>query len=650
MAATTTPGLTTLNTATAPAEVPEEKAPLAQVQTKGGRNSNLVGTIPMNADDTDALLARMQKFVDDREGPMASLARGLSLGMATARGPSALTAMQREQSLQDKQMMDYQQTMGEYRAAGEAAKRNAEDYAAKMGSAGGAGGTAKTGTYGGVPMDDLIKAQLNGQPAHDTPILEAWLKTKSTEKIKGENNPASLTRQPVVIMNPNTKQPEVRDVNMYEYWDLKSKNLIKQPSEYYESQGKPTAAPAATAPVTTAPAEVAPIAKAVYSTESSSGANAKPSIQGALGPMQITPDTWETNVKRGVIPADYDINNPEQNKDAGDRILAYYNTKFKGDTDKVLAAYHGGEGAINPDGSINLDRKDALGTTIRSYIDMNKAKMEPNQVSKDGVQLASNNQGFPDVANILAQRKIAEEEGTAAAKERGKSGEEKRTAFETDIAPTTIIEDKETNKRIQTLVKESPEITGVLAGEGYAKAVAGQLERGIGNISVNDLSTAILQTLPTTTNLTMARRNELATYLARMELKAAKLIKGQGQITEGEREILKHASSSTKDPAEAVYKKAKMLERIADLNDELSKIYGNGSKFQNFRDFNTDPRVIAIHQRYQKDLEGILNEKVDFSRAAPGANSKSGPKEGDVKPTPSGKTADFKNGLWVYKK
>ena len=307
-----------------------------------------------------------------------------------------------------------------------------------------------------------------------------------------------------------------------------------------------------------------------------------------------------------------------------------------------------GIGAINPDGSINLDRKDALGTSIRSYIEMNKAKMEPNQISKDGVQLASNNQGFPDVANIIAQRKIAEEEGTAAAKERGKSGEEKRTAFETDIAPTTIIEDKETNKRIQTLVKETPGITGVLSGQGYAKAIAGQLERGIGNISVNDLSTAILQTLPTTTNLTMAQRNELATYLARMELKAAKLIKGQGQITEGEREILKHASSSTKDPAEAVYKKAKMLERIADLNEELSKIYGNGSKFQNFRDFNTDPRVIAIHQRYQKDLEGILNEKVDFSKAAPGVATPAGPKEGETSKSKSGKSTIFKNGKWVY--
>jgi hypothetical protein len=282
---------------------------------------------------------------------------------------------------------------------------------------------------------------------------------------------------------------------------------------------------------------------------------------------------------------------------------------------------------------------------------MNKAKMQPNQISKEGVQVASSNQGFPDVAGILAQRKIAEEESTSAAKKRGESGEAMRTEFENDIRPVNIADEKATNQRVQKLVSETPGITGVLAGEGYAKAIAGQLERGIGNVSINDLSTAILQTLPTTTNLTMAQRNELGNYLARMELKAAKLIKGQGQITEGEREILQRASSSLKDPAESIYKKAKMLERIADMNAELGEIYGDGSKYPNFRTFamSKDPRVIDIHKRYTKDLTDILNEKVDFRKNAPGAAAPVGPKEGDEQPSKSGKPMIFRNGKWVYK-
>jgi hypothetical protein len=662
------------------------------------KSTGIAEKLALGPEDTKDLLAKMQSYIDEREGFMPSLARGLTLGMATAHGPSALAATQREQALQDKQIMEYRQTMAAYEAANKQAARDTAEYNAKISGGGGRGGAPMVGgapgagmTYGGISVPDSVQAQLTTNATANKAILDKWLHTRMVEGVKSENNPASLARQDVVIFNPLTKKPEVRAVNLYEYWDLKNKGLIKQPSEYYEANkpdtvptttnapaaapvAAPAVAPAAVAPsaattanvaktlspgeaIVSAPADVVPrLQQAVYSTESSSGAadTTKPGIQGAIGPMQVTSDTFDTAKRLKLIPADYDINNPVQNKDTGDRLLAYYQNKYQ-DPDKSLAAYFGGEGAINKDGTINLDRKDKLGTSIGQYIAMNKAKMglqnDLNQPAP-GVQVAGlGTSGFPDIATINAQKKITEEEGISAAKERGKSGEEKRTAFETDIQPTSIIEDKETNKRIQDLVSKNPVITGVLAGPGYAKAVAGQLERGIGNISVNDLSTSILQTLPETSFKTMAERNELATYLARMELKAAKLIKGQGQITEGEREILKNASSSIKDPAEAIYKKAKMLERIADLNDELSKIYGDGSKFQNFRTFNQDPRVIAIHQRYQKDLNNILKEEVNFARTSGAAkpSAPATPKEGDEMPSKTGKPMIFRNGKWVYK-
>jgi soluble lytic murein transglycosylase-like protein len=673
-----------------------QAAPLSSTDT----SSEAQGTIPyqpakstgiaekvaLDPTQTQDILANMQKYIDEREGFVPSLARGLTRGMATGYGPSSLAAVDREQALEDKQIMEYRQTMAAYKAAQAQAQRDAEEYAQKMKPGATAPGAATTTgggggmTYGGISVPESVQAQLTSNATANKAILDKWLQTRTTEFTKAEANPASLARQPVVVWNPIKKEPEVRDVNMYEYWDLKQKGLIKQPSEYYESN-KPAAAPSAAAPSTPATSTAAPttsgapaaapsapaaattttdiiprLQKAVYSTESSSGAadTTKPGIQGAVGPMQVTSGAFETAKRLKLIPSTYDINNPEQNKDTGFRLLAYYQNKYQ-DPDKALAAYFGGEGAINADGSINLDRKDALGTSIAQYIAMNKAKAgltSDLNAPKEGVQVAGlGTSGFPDVASIIAQKKIAEEEATSAAKERGKSGEEKRTAFETDIAPTTIIEDKETNKRIQDLVKNNPGITGVLAGPGYAKAVAGQLERGIGNISVNELSTAIAQTLPDASFKSLSERNELATYLARMELKAAKMIKGQGQITEGEREILKHASSSIKDPAEAIYKKAKMLERIADLNDELSKIYGDGSKFPNFRTFNTDPRVVAIHQRYQKDLNNILSEPVNFARPATGAapSAPAAPKEGDEKPSKSGKPMIFRNGQWVYK-
>jgi len=120
--------------------------------------------------------------------------------------------------------------------------------------------------------------------------------------------------------------------------------------------------------------------------------------------------------------------------------------------------------------------------------------------------------------------------------------------------------------------------------------------------------------------------------LARIELQAAKLIKGQGQITEGEREILARASSSIKDPSEAIYKKAKMLEAIARKNDELGKIYKASSddETKNFRKFlKEDPRIAALNKQYRTELTEILNEKVDFTkqRAAAGGKKPVYPKE-----------------------
>jgi hypothetical protein len=101
-------------------------------------------------------------------------------------------------------------------------------------------------------------------------------------------------------------------------------------------------------------------------------------------------------------------------------------------------------------------------------------------------------------------------------------------------------------------------------------------------------------------------------------LQAAKLIKGQGQITEGEREILARASSNISDPAESIYKKAKMLEAIARKNDEMGKLYRSADKSQtrNFTDFiDKDPTIQKLNAQYRTELTQILNEKVDFSKA-----------------------------------
>ena len=67
----------------------------ASDQTSGGipgydTKTGTVGKIALSADATKDILANMQKYLDEREGFMPSLARGLSKGVAAGYGPSAL--------------------------------------------------------------------------------------------------------------------------------------------------------------------------------------------------------------------------------------------------------------------------------------------------------------------------------------------------------------------------------------------------------------------------------------------------------------------------------------------------------------------------------------------------------------------------------
>lgn len=110
---------------------------------------------------------------------------------------------------------------------------------------------------------------------------------------------------------------------------------------------------------------------AIFSQESSSGTNAKTSIDGSVGPMQITPDTWDTWKKLGIVKEGENINNAVDNKAAGERAIDYYLDKYHGDAARASVAYHSGPGNVSPEGSptpyIN-NTHDGLGKTVSDYV------------------------------------------------------------------------------------------------------------------------------------------------------------------------------------------------------------------------------------------------------------------------------------------
>lgn len=141
---------------------------------------------------------------------------------------------------------------------------------------------------------------------------------------------------------------------------------------------------------------LATIQSNVFGTESGYGKadTSKPNYAGATGPMQIMPGTFDWMKSKGMIPKDYDISNPQQNREAGNALLAHYYEKYGGDDAKVYAAYYGGPGAVNKDGTINAhwkDLKNPKAPTIGQYIELARAKS-----GKGGDGYASANPSLAD--------------------------------------------------------------------------------------------------------------------------------------------------------------------------------------------------------------------------------------------------------------
>lgn len=119
--------------------------------------------------------------------------------------------------------------------------------------------------------------------------------------------------------------------------------------------------------------------RGIYGQESGYGKakTDRPNYAGATGPMQIMPATFDWMKKKKIIPKDFDIKNPDHNKQAGNALIAHYYQRYQGDTAKVAAAYYAGPGAINKDGTINThwrDKKNPKAPTVGEYINQTLAK------------------------------------------------------------------------------------------------------------------------------------------------------------------------------------------------------------------------------------------------------------------------------------
>lgn len=138
---------------------------------------------------------------------------------------------------------------------------------------------------------------------------------------------------------------------------------------------------------------------AILGQESGGNDNIGTSVDGAVGPGQILPSTFQQYAKPGE-----DITNPEHNRAVKDRILADYKARWPGDPARVAVAYFSGPGNVAPAGShtpwIN-DAKDGNGKQVSAYVGDIKRRMglarAPMYVA--GTPLGLSKPGNIDIAN-----------------------------------------------------------------------------------------------------------------------------------------------------------------------------------------------------------------------------------------------------------
>lgn len=122
------------------------------------------------------------------------------------------------------------------------------------------------------------------------------------------------------------------------------------------------------------------VGNAIFGQESNSGKadTSKFNSQNVIGPMQIQQGTFDGMKRMGIIPDDFDIKNPEQNKQAGFAWVDYLSKKYEGDPAKVAAAYYGGEKAVSSDGTIKREMRNLKrpsDPSVGEYVDQVLARI-----------------------------------------------------------------------------------------------------------------------------------------------------------------------------------------------------------------------------------------------------------------------------------
>ena len=557
--------------------------------TTAPKATGIADKIALDSNETKEILARMQEFIDQREGPLNQLMGGLNKAYATTYGPGAALEYQKQQDVEDKQIMDYRTQMAAYRAAQKQADIDAADYAKKMGGAGttgaisgaapstgaGMGVTTKgVPTWDGIPIPPSVSSRFKegpGSVAYNRAIINEWQKTETTETIKKEQSPAMAAIVDVFGVGQMTlaqaekylnKQPNLQAVVNGQKVPLASvvSNAIKQDTApAAPAAAKPAApvqgAPAPAAPVQGAPAPAAPVqgapAAAMPAPVTKPAAAmpapvAKPAapVQGAPAPAAPVQGAPAAPAPAAIKPSQVVVGPPEP---------------------PVASNYIGRQSEFN-------------------------AAKEKWQKDYDTYNATKQELGKSNIASIKeeADKFIARTDGRVLEKRQGD------------------------NNYLGEIIKKwhgNSNVAGVLNEPTWGNAIATALQKGIstpgGNISMPDIVEILQKTKPGATEEEIEASKEIARILGQRILDVVQ--QSKGSTSDRDWMAFKQIAGTADNGWDALYKIQRYDEETLKTDKKERKLFDSSYNGQTF-DYNKhiiNPKRIELYENYGKSLSEI---------------------------------------------
>lgn len=607
--ADTTSGLDSLND--------DERQTGAAVKATG-RGLSPVGTIAMDPTQTAELLANMQDMVDQRTGAfntfMSGLQRASAWGSGGEKGPAAaLTAMDQQKLAEDKELFNMRQQMAALRSS--AAQQQAFNERKRLELTGGEG----AGVPGVPGAPGAARSVFDQMPAE---IKRALSNARTQEEWNSIYNPYAqkiAQSQAQFRYNPATYETKIKFVNPetqeLEYIDAETAKRYKE-AGYGANIIMPTrqAVPSATR----APADtLSAIKTGIFNQESLGGKldTSKPNYAGAIGPMQILPDTFEGLKKEGLIPENYNINNPQHNKIAGDALIDKYYKQYGGNVDKVMAAYYGGPGAIKPDGTIDVNRRDPRNPnapTVGEYIAQAKQKAglttAPAEVAVGAPKRVTIPQAESQLESVTKGR-------TKEFEETGKEISMQRAA--TVEAGSSADSRIQYSNRLNNLVTSNPKAFGVLADPNIASGFATLLKKGIqagnsGAVGLPGLEDFVRQSMSGAKDEDIIAAQKALNIFAKLALDEAKIVlKGQGAVSNMERELVEQSVTSLSSRPEVIKDYLTYTKMRAEYDKQIGDLYRQFEKRNpnvSFNEFRLSDQYEAAKNAYAKRVDDYIEK------------------------------------------